>query len=313
MKDVRVVFMGTPEFAVPSLEALIQAGAQVVGVVTQPDRPAGRGKKVQVTPVKQLAVQNGLGVYQFERLRSALGLEAMRLLEPDLFVTAAFGQILSKKLLAVPRLGTVNVHASLLPKLRGPAPINWAILNGETRTGVTIMLTDAGVDTGDMLSFEETAILENDTAPELSQRLSVMGAKLLIQTIRRYVKGEIIPRKQNADLATYYPMLSKELGRIDWRQTASQIHRQVRALLPWPGTYAFLEGDMVKVHEASPAQGQGKPGEVLISSAREGLIVACGQGALRLNRIQLPGSKAMPDTDYLRGHAIPVGKVFENA
>ena len=220
---MRVVFMGTPEFAVPSLRALIEMGEEVVGVFTQPDRPVGRGKKIEKSPVKLAAEENGIPVFQFERVRKQEGLDAMRSLAPDVVVTAAFGQILSKKLLEVPRLGTINVHASILPKHRGSAPINWGIIMGDETAGVTTMLTDVGLDTGDMLLIREVRILENETAGELTNRLSVIGAELLKETLSLYAKGEITPVKQNEDEMTYEPMLTKETGLIDWNKTSKEI------------------------------------------------------------------------------------------
>jgi len=212
---MRIAFMGTPQFAVPPLRALLDAGYGVVGAFTQPDRPAGRGHRVAMCPVKEFALSRGVPVFQFERIRRPDGLECLKNLAPDLCVTAAFGQILSQALLDVPKWGTVNVHASLLPKYRGAAPINWCILNGETKTGVTTMLTDAGIDTGDMLLSRETEIGEMETAGELTERLSELGAELLIETLDKYLRGEIAPRKQNPEEATHQPMLKKEMGIID--------------------------------------------------------------------------------------------------
>ena len=212
----RVVFMGTPEFAVPSLQALCDAGFDVVGVVTQPDRPAGRGKKLTACPVKQRALALGLPVYQFEKIRLPEGVACLKALAPDVAITAAFGQILTQELLDIPVHGTVNVHASLLPAHRGSAPINWAILDGETEAGVTLMRTDAGIDTGDMLRSAATPIGELETAGELTARLSELGAKLLAETLPDYLAGKVTPVKQDPELASYQPMLKKEMGEIDW-------------------------------------------------------------------------------------------------
>ena len=236
----RVVFMGTPEFAVPSLDALLDAGYEVVGAFTQPDRPSGRGHKLAAFPVKQRALERGVPVYQFERVRGQKGLDTMRALKPDVVVTAAFGQILSKKLLEVPVYGTVNVHASLLPKYRGAAPINWCILEGETVSGVTTMLTDPGIDTGDMLLTRQVEIGENETAGELTLRLSHVGAELLIETLAGYLKGEITPVRQDESQMSHQPMLDKEMGRIDWNRSAREIACQVRGLNPWPVAYTAL-------------------------------------------------------------------------
>ena len=307
---MRVVFMGTPEFAVPSLKALLDAGYAVVGVFTQPDRPVGRGHKLAACPVKKLAVERGVPVYQFERLRNEEGLACLRSLAPDIVVTAAFGQILSQALLDVPKMGTVNVHASLLPAYRGAAPINWCILNGETRTGVTTMLTDAGVDTGAMLLRRETDIGETETAAELSARLSQLGAELLIETLKGYIAGEIAPTPQDERLASRQPMLKKEMGLIDWTRSAKEIACQARGLDPWPSAYTDYAGGTLKIYRARPAMGEGEPGTVLRSSAKEGLFVACGEGALEVLEMQAPGGKRMSARAYLAGKKIEPGTRF---
>ena len=307
---MRIVFMGTPEFAVPSLKALLDAGYGVVGVFTQPDRPVGRGHKLAACPVKKLAVERGVPVYQFERLRNEEGLACLRALAPDIVVTAAFGQILSQALLDVPKMGTVNVHASLLPAYRGAAPINWCILNGETRTGVTTMLTDAGVDTGAMLLRRETDIGETETAAELSARLSQLGAELLIETLKGYIAGEIAPVKQDERLASRQPMLKKEMGLIDWTRSAKEIACQARGLDPWPSAYTDCLGGTLKIYRARPAMGEGEPGTVLRSSAKEGLFVACGEGALEVLEMQAPGGKRMSARAYLAGKKIEPGTKF---
>ena len=307
---MRIVFMGTPEFAVPSLKALLDAGYGVVGVFTQPDRPVGRGHKLAACPVKKLAVERGVPVYQFERLRNEEGLACLRALAPDIVVTAAFGQILSQALLDVPKMGTVNVHASLLPAYRGAAPINWCILNGETRTGVTTMLTDAGVDTGAMLLRRETDIGETETAAELSVRLSQLGAELLIETLKGYIAGEIAPTPQDERLASRQPMLKKEMGLIDWTRSAKEIACQARGLDPWPSAYTDYLGGTLKIYRARPAAGEGEPGTVLRSSAKEGLFVACGEGALEVLEMQAPGGKRMSARAYLAGKKIEPGTRF---
>ena len=307
---MRIVFMGTPEFAVPSLKALLDAGYGVVGVFTQPDRPVGRGHKLAACPVKKLAVERGVPVYQFERLRNEEGLACLRSLAPDIVVTAAFGQILSQALLDVPKMGTVNVHASLLPAYRGAAPINWCILNGETRTGVTTMLTDAGVDTGAMLLRRETDIGETETAAELSVRLSQLGAELLIETLKGYIAGEIAPTPQDERLASRQPMLKKEMGLIDWTRSAKEIACQARGLDPWPSAYTDYLGGTLKIYRACPVEGEGDPGTVLRSSAKEGLFVACGEGALEVLEMQAPGGKRMSARAYLAGKKIEPGTKF---
>ncbi len=311
---MRVVFMGTPDFAVPSLRALEGMDeVEIVGVFTQPDRPVGRGHKLEMPPVKREALENGLNVFQFERVRKQEGLDAMRALKPDLVVTAAFGQILSKKLLEVPRMGTVNVHASLLPRHRGAAPINWCLIQGEKVTGVTTMLTDAGLDTGDMLLKKEVEIGENETAGELTERLAQVGAELLAETIRRYAAGEIAPVKQNEAEMTYEPLLTKELGRIDWTQDARTIANLVRGVNPWPGAYTAVDGGALKIWLAKPAGAETdqKPGTVIRASAKEGLFVACGNGtALEIVEMQAPNAKRMNAKTYLSGRKIEIGTRF---
>lgn len=300
---MRIAFMGTPQFAVPPLRALLDAGYDVIAAFTQPDRPAGRGNKVALCPVKEFALSRGVPVFQFEKIRKPDGLQCLKELAPDLCVTAAFGQILSQALLDVPKWGTVNVHASLLPKYRGAAPINWCIVNGETKTGVTTMLTDAGIDTGDMLLSRETGIGENETAGELTQRLSELGAELLIQTLDKYLRGEIAPVKQNPAEATHQPMLKKEMGIIDWTRSAREIACRIRGLNPWPVAYTGA----LKLYLARPVEGRGEPGTVLVASAKDGLVVACGEGALEILEMQAPNAKRMSAKAYLMGKPIEPG------
>ena len=310
---MRVVFMGTPEFAVPSLKALIGMDVELVGVFTQPDRPVGRGQKLEASPVKREAEANGIPVFQFERVRRQAGLDCMRSLKPDLVVTAAFGQILSKKLLEVPKLGTINVHASLLPRHRGAAPINWSIIQGETVTGVTTMLTDEGMDTGAMLLSRRVDILPNETAGELTVRLSTVGAELLKETIERYAAGEIQPIPQNEAEMTYEPMLTKELGIIDWRRSAEEIHCLVRGVNPWPGAQTTMNGGVLKIWSArvSGESTDLEPGTVARASAKEGLFVACGGGTvLEIVEMQAPNAKRMNARVYLNGKKIENGIRF---
>ena len=309
---MRIVFMGTPEFAVPPLRALLDAGYDVVGAITQPDRPAGRGHKLTPCPVKLLAQERGVPVYQFERIKSAEGVACLKELAPEMMVTAAFGQILSREILDIPKYGTVNVHASLLPQYRGSAPINWCILNGETVAGVTTMLTDAGMDTGDMLLKAETPIGELETAGELTARLSELGAELLIDTLKRYPHGDLQPMPQNPDEASYQPMLTKEMGRIDWTKGAREIANQVRGLNPWPCAYAENENGRLKIYLARPceARGDAEPGTVAVSGAKEGLFIACGEGWLEVLEMQAPNAKRMAAKAYLQGKRIEVGTKF---
>ncbi len=307
---MRVVFMGTPDFAVPSLEALYRMGAEVVGVFCQPDRPKGRGNKVEYCPVKQTALAHGTPVFQPQRIR-ADGAQDLAALRPDLCVTAAFGQILSQENLDVPRWGTVNVHASLLPRYRGPAPINWAIIHGETETGVTTMLTDKGLDTGDILLQRRVPIPEDATAGELTDILKLTGAELLTETLTRFPDGGFVRTPQDPALASYDPMLSKALGQLDLRWDAIRLCRLIRGVNPWPGAVLTLpDGQAMKVWRAEPldhfsSDDSGIAGGILCADAQNGLIFRAGNGtALRVLLMQMPGGKRMDPRDYLRGHRL---------
>ena len=302
--SLRVVFMGTPDYGVPSLEALIAAGYDVAGVFCQPDKPSGRGKKITFCPVKQCAVAHGIDVFQPVKTRVD-GVAPLRALAPDLCVTAAFGHILSQEVLDIPRLGTVNVHASLLPKYRGSAPVNWALIQGEKVTGVTTMLTDKGMDTGDILMQREVAILPEDNAGTLVDRLAKIGAELLIETLRAIEAGTCPRRKQDEAAASYYPLLKKEMGRMDFARTAAQLCDFTRGMTPWPGAYAGA----YKVLEARAEDWNGNeaPGAVLRADPKAGLWIRAGEGALNVLRMQAAGGKPMDARDYLRGHQIETG------
>lgn len=310
---MRIVFMGTPEFAVPSVRALIENGYNVVGAFTQPDRPAGRGKKLTACPVKLLCAEKGVPVYQFEKIKSPQGVACLKELQPDLVVTAAFGQLLSQEILSIPRHGTLNVHASLLPKYRGSAPINWCVAMGERTAGVTTMLTDIGMDTGDMLLKRETQIGEMETAGELSKRLSELGAELLIETLEKWPDGNFRGVPQEEAQASYQPMLSREMAKIDWKMPAGEIANRVRGFNPWPCAYTENENGRLKIFLAKPQQAEGsfEAGTVVVSSPREGLKVACGEGWLEILEMQAPNAKRMSAKDYLRGKNIDVGTKFD--
>ena len=306
---MRIVFMGTPEFAVPSLKALIREKYDVVGVFTQPDRPRGRGNKLTPSPVKAAATEAGIPVFQPERIRKD-GVEDLRSLKPDLCVTAAFGQILSQEILDIPTMGNINVHASLLPKHRGAAPIAYAIMAGDKITGVTTMMMDAGIDTGDILLQDETEIGESETCGELTNRLSGIGAELLIRTIRGTEAGKIKRIPQNEAEMTYDTMLTKELGQPDWNRNSDEIRGLINGLNPWPCVSVPVEGGRLKLLRAVTSNGSGEPGMVLKSDPKSGLIIACGKGAIRILELQAPGGKQMKAEDYLRGHGIPEGKIL---
>ena len=308
---MRVVFMGTPDFSVPTLQALIDSPYEVVGVFTQPDRPKGRGGKVQMSPVKELAIKHDIPVFQPLKMRLD-GLEPLRGLKPDICVTAAFGQILSQDVLDVPAMGTVNVHASLLPRHRGAAPIQWAILTGDEVAGVTTMYSDKGIDTGDMLLKCETPVLPEDTAGTLSDKLAQMGADLLIETLQQIEAGTCPREKQDESLATYDPKIEKEMGLLNFGEGTEKCLNRVRAMSPWPCAYAQLAEGVLKVWRAQAAEGAANaiPGTVLKADRKQGLIVATADGAMELCEIQAPNAKRMDAKAFLLGHAIEEGKLL---
>jgi len=301
---MRIVFMGTPDYGAESLKALVENGYDVVGVFCQPDKPSGRGKKIVFCPVKQYAVEKGIPVFQPRRTRVD-GVEPLRQLAPDLCVTAAFGHILSQEVLDIPRLGTVNVHASLLPEYRGSAPVNWALIKGEKVTGVTTMLTDIGMDTGDILLKREVSVLPDETAGELIDRLAKVGAELLIETLKAMENGTCPREKQDESKASYYPMLKKEMGKMDLSKPAEELHDFVCGMTPWPGAYAG--GYKVLKTKVVPYEGSEENGVILTADPKQGLVIKTGKDALKIEIIQAPGSKAMNACDYLRGHKMEVG------
>ena len=301
--------MGTPDFAVPSLRALVDHGYEVVGVFCQPDRPKGRGHKLAACPVKELAQSAGIPVFQPERIKREEGVAMLKSCAPDLCVTAAFGQLLSQEILDIPPLGTINVHSSLLPRHRGSAPINWSIIKGDPVTGVTTMFTDKGMDTGDILLTRETPIGPAENAGELTDRLAVMGAQLLIETIRAIEAGTLARTPQDHAAATYEPKMDKELGRIDWSKSAQELDWLVRGTTPWPGAFTTLGEQTIKVFELDILDGpaSGAPGEIVAADAKRGLVVSCGDHDVALAQIQMPGAKRMNAKDYLRGHTMETG------
>lgn len=302
--------MGTPDFAADSLQALIDAGHTVTLAVTQPDKPKGRGKELQFPPVKECAVRNGIPVFQPVRIKTEEAIEILRGYEAELFVVAAFGQILSREILEMPRYGSINVHASLLPKYRGSAPIQWAIINGETVTGVTIMQMDEGIDTGDMLLKTEVPILEDETGESLHDKLAKAGAQLLTEAVAKIEAGDIHPQKQDDSKMTYAKMLTKDFGKIDFRKSADEIECLVRGLNSWPSAYTRMRGKTLKIWEAKPVEGKdGMPGE--ITEVREdAVIVRCGVGSLAITELQLEGKKRMKTEAFLRGCKVECGIVL---
>lgn len=305
--------MGTPEFAVPSLERLIADGHDIAAVFTQPDKPAGRGKHLHTPPVKQLALDRGIAVHQPAKIRSNEEVRAIfEALSPDACVVAAYGKILPEWLLALPRLGCINVHASLLPKYRGAAPINWAIANGEHETGVTIMQMDAGMDTGPMLAKGAITIGDEETAPELSSRLARAGAELLSETLPRIARGEIEPTPQDNSEATYAPMLKREDGLIDWQMTAGEIANRVRAFQPWPGTYTSFRGSKLIIWRAREASEQtshedANAGTILSIDDNAVTIACAGRSAMRVEQLQVEGKRRMSAREFANGARLKVG------
>ncbi|HOL83862.1 methionyl-tRNA formyltransferase [Thermoclostridium caenicola] len=310
---MKIIFMGTPDFAVPSLKALIESHYDVICVVTQKDKPKGRGYKVVPTPVKEYAMSQGIMVLQPERLsREPETIEKIRELNPDLIVTCAFGQILPDSLLAIPRYGTINVHGSLLPKYRGAAPIQWAVINGETKTGITTMLTDSGLDTGDMLLKAEIDIPDDMTAGELHDRMSLLGAETLIKTLKKLEEGTLVPVPQDDSQATLAPRITRDTGRIDWSASARNIHNLIRGTTPWPGAFAFLDGQKVRIWRSAVGEDRSDTGEkpdpgTIIGLDKEAMTVQAGEGIVRVFEIQVESNKRMTPYQYSLGHELKIG------
>lgn len=299
---MRVLFMGTPDFAVPSLQALIDQGYEVCGVFTQPDKAKGRGHKLQSPPVKELAMRYGLPVYQPATLREEAVQEEILCMRPDCIVVVAYGKMLPAQVLDAPRLGCINVHGSLLPKYRGAAPIQWAVLNGEKVTGISTMFMAEGMDSGDILLTAETEIGPEETAGELFERLKGLGAQLLTETLERLERGELTRIPQDEAQATFAPMLKKEMSVIDWSQPAQRVHDQIRGLNPWPGASASLDGRRLKLLGSRVLERSGKPAAVENQGGE--LVVFCGEGAIRITDLQTDKGKRMGGKEYLLGHPL---------
>ena len=302
---MRVVFMGTPDIAATCLKGILEAGVHVVGVYTQPDRPKNRGMKLACSPVKELALKYDLPVYQPENFREDETVEQLRQLKPDVVAVVAYGRILPQRVLDIPPKGCINIHASLLPKYRGSAPYQWAVLNGEKESGVTAMYLCREMDAGDMIDTAVTPIGPNETAGELLDRLAVLGAELLVKTLGRMAAGEVERTPQEHALATYAPMLDKSMCPIDWTKTAQQVHDHVRGLHPWPVATAELAGTRFKIHTTAivPGKAGAVPGSIL-GLTKTGLQVACGEGAVEIRSLQAEGGKRMAAPDYFRGHPL---------
>lgn len=317
--------MGTPDFSVPALKALVEAGHQVIAVVTQPDKPKGRGKEVQMTPVKIQAMEYGIPVYQPAKVREASFVEVLKGLEADVYVVIAFGQILPKAVLELPKYGCINIHASLLPKYRGAAPIQWCVIDGERETGITTMMMDVGLDTGDMLEKAVIPIEEKETGGSLHDKLSMAGGDLILSTLKKLEEGTLVRTPQTDEGTCYAKMLTKSLGDIDWNQGAVSIERLIRGLNPWPSAYTMWNGKTIKIWAADviagreaadflsepgvPAETGTAPGTVVCSDKR-GLVVSTGGGLLSIRELQMEGKKRMDTPAFLRGYPIPAGDVF---
>jgi methionyl-tRNA formyltransferase len=305
---MRVIFMGTPAFGVPILRAIHMSNQGLIGVVTQPDRPRGRGRKLGISPVKELAMGFGLSVLQPQTTKDEAFIVEVKRMSPDLIVVAAYGRMLTRDLLNIPPLGCINVHASLLPKYRGAAPIQWTIVNGERITGITIMKMDEGMDTGDILLTQEVEIGNEDTAQNLHDRLAQVGASLIIKAMEQLEKGTICPIPQDHDKASYAPPLKKEDGLIDWSQSARDISNRIRGFNPWPGAFTYLKGVRLKIFrgEIIDEGVRGAPGGV-VQSGLGGVKVITGKGSLLIKEVQLEGRKRMPIDEFLIGNEIPPG------
>lgn len=304
---MKVIFLGTPDFSVPTLKAIIKSHHQLLAVVTQPDKPSGRGERLSYSPVKQVALENNLKVLQYDKIRLQ-GVDDLKRLAPDIMVTCAFGQILSQEIIDIAPHGIINVHASLLPKYRGAAPIQWSILNGDKETGVTIMQTEAGIDTGDIIAVEKTIISPEETAGELFDRLSFIGAELLVRTLDDIEQGTATFTPQDHSSATHVKMLKKSDGMLDFKNNCETLVNFVRGMNPWPCAFTFLNDKMLKVYKAEKVEdvddSQYADGQIMFADSKNGLVVKCKNGALRLCVIQIEGKKRMKDTDFVIGQRI---------
>lgn len=310
---MKIVFMGTPEFAVPSLEKLIQK-YDVVAIITQPDKPKGRGKKIIFPLIKEVAIKNNIPILQPIKVREKESIKQIKEYEPDVIVVVAFGQILSQELLDMPKYGCINVHGSLLPKYRGSAPIQWSIINGETITGVTTMFMDAGIDTGDMLLKSQLPIEANDTYLSLSEKMSLLGADLLIETLEKLEAGLLIPQKQNDSNSTYFPMIKVEMAHIDWNKSSVSIINLIRGLNFWPTAYTFYNDDIyLKIWSAeivNRVYENISAGKIVEIIKDKGFIVKTGDGAILITEVQAKGGKRMKSSDYMRGHSIEINEIL---
>ena len=302
---MKVVFMGTPDIAATCLKQILADGFRVVAVYTQPDRPKGRGMKMVYSPVKEVALAEGIPVYQPENFRDEEAVQTLAALQPDVIAVVAYGRILPQKVLDIPKLGCVNIHASLLPQYRGSAPYQWAVLDGLKETGVTAQHMAAKMDAGDIIDVAKTPIGENETAGELLDRLAVLGAELLSRTLTKFQNGTAVGTPQDESQVSFAPMLDKSMCPIDWSKPARKVHDHVRGLHPWPVATAQLAGTNFKIHATRVVEGAGAPGQIL-ALTKTGLVVACGEGAVEISQLQAEGGKRMAAPDYFRGHPLEI-------
>ena len=306
---MRILFMGTPEFAVEQLKRLVETGHEICGVFTQPDKPKNRGMKMTFSPVKEYALTHGLEVYQPTKMRDGNALAIVRELQPELIVVAAYGRILPEDILTLPPFGSINVHSSVLPKYRGAAPINWAILDGQKETGVTIMYMTRDLDAGDIVCSKKTDIMPDEDARELTHRLALLGADALEDAIEKIADGTAVRTPQDHSASTYAPMLSKDLSPMDWTRSAQALHDQVRGLIPWPCASMELGGKKVKVFKTRMGGEINAAAGTILTAGKQGLEIACGDGhSLWILELQAEGGKRMMSADYLRGHSVEIGK-----
>ena len=308
---MKIVYLGTPDFAVLPLKKIFDAGYEILGVVTQPDKAVGRKQILTSSPVKQTAIELGLKVLQYDKIRDE-GVEDLKTLKPDLMVTCAYGQILSQEILDIPTLGTINIHASLLPKLRGSSPIQWSIINGDEITGITIMMTELGIDTGDIILKKELTIGADETAGELFDRLSVLGADAIIEALELFKNNKVVKTPQNHNEATFTKMLKKEFGKIDFNNDAKVIHNLVRGLNPWPVAFTSLNGEVIKIYKTKVIKGEDVPGKIVKCDEKNGLIIACKKDFIEVLELQRAGGKRMNAKDFLRGFKVCEGTIIND-
>jgi methionyl-tRNA formyltransferase len=317
---MKIIFMGTPEFSIPTLKTLIASEHEVVACYTQPDKPKGRGKKMMMPPVKEVCIEHNIPVYQPKRIRNHDEVERFASIDADIAVVIAYGQILPEAILSAHPYGCVNIHASLLPKYRGAAPYQWAVINGEQETGITTMQMDVGMDTGDMLLKTHVSMTPDETAGSLHDKLMLIGGPLILDTLKAIEEGSLVPEKQDKEAATYAPMLNKLSGQIDWTKPAVQIEQLIRGLNPWPSAYSFLGENLIKIWKASVENSndvischEAKPGEICHIDKTLGIGVRCGEGVLFIQELQQQGKKRMSAMDYLNGHSLRIGDLFRKA